>query len=62
MFEKVSPTIEPDVITASGETRRSSHQKHYGKRQDTRKNPHAIAVGSGLDMPVKRWYIIWIAI
>jgi hypothetical protein len=62
MFEKASRTTAPGAITASGETRRSNHQKHYGKRQATRKNPHAIAVGSGLDMPVKRWYITWIAI
>jgi hypothetical protein len=58
----VSHTIEPGVITASGETRRFGRQKHYGRKLGTRKNPHAIAVGSGLDMPAKLWYITWIAI
>jgi hypothetical protein len=62
MFEKVSPTIEHDAIIASVETRRSSRQKHYGKKRATRRNPHAIAVGSGPDMLAKRWYITWIAI
>jgi hypothetical protein len=57
----MSYTIELDAITASDETRRSSRQRHYGKKQDTRKNPHAIAVGFGLDTPVKRWYITWTA-
>jgi hypothetical protein len=57
----ISRTTVPDAITASAETRKSSRQKHYGKKQDTRKNPHAIAVGSGLDTPAKRWYITWIA-
>jgi hypothetical protein len=61
MFEKVSPIIEHDAITASGETRKSSHQKHYGNEQDTRKNPHAIAVGFGQDTPARPWYITWMA-
>jgi hypothetical protein len=54
MFEKASPITEHDAITAYDETRRSSRLRHYGKKQATRRNPHAIAVGSGLDMPVKR--------
>jgi hypothetical protein len=62
MFEKVSPTIEHDAIIASVETRKSSRRTHYGKKQATRKNPHAIAVASVLDMLVKRWYITWTAI
>jgi hypothetical protein len=58
----VSRTTEPDAITASGETRRSSRQMHYGNEQDTRKNPHVIAVDSDPDMPAKCWYITWTAI
>jgi hypothetical protein len=54
MFEMMSRTIELDATTASGETRKSSHQTHYGNKRDTRKNPHAIAVGSDLDMLAKR--------
>jgi len=49
----MSRTIVPDVTTASIETRKSSHQKHYGKKQATRKNPHAIAVGFDLSWPAK---------
>jgi hypothetical protein len=61
MFEKVSPTIEHDAIIASVETRRSNRQRHYGKKQATRRNSHAIAVGSSLDMLAKHWYITWMA-
>jgi hypothetical protein len=61
MFEKASPITEHDAITASGETRRSSRQRHYGKKQATRRNPHAIAVGSSLDTLAKHWYITWMA-
>jgi hypothetical protein len=57
----MSHTIEPDAITASGETKRSNHRKHYGNEQDTRKNPHAIAVGLSLGMLVKLWYITGMA-
>jgi hypothetical protein len=45
----MSRIIEPDAIIASDETRRSGRPMHYGKKRDTRKNPHAIAVGFDLD-------------
>jgi hypothetical protein len=49
----MSHTIELDVITVSEEKRKSDHPKPYGRRLVTRKNPHAIAVGSNLELLVK---------
>jgi hypothetical protein len=41
--------IDQDVIDVSNKKRKFAHQKRCGKKQDTRKNPHAIAVGLDLD-------------
>jgi hypothetical protein len=42
--------IDQGVIDVSNKKRKFVHQKHCGKKQDTRKNPHAIAVGFVLDI------------
>jgi hypothetical protein len=52
---------DQDVIDVSNKKRKFVRQKHCGKKQDTRKNPHAIAVGLDLNWPVKLWYITWMA-
>jgi hypothetical protein len=44
---------DQDVIDVSNKKRKFAYQKHCGKKQDTRKNPHAIAVGLDLNWPVK---------
>jgi len=49
----MSPTIEPDVITASEGKRKSDHQTLCGRRPATRKNPLAIAVGLNPGLLVK---------
>jgi len=49
----MSHIIEPDVITASGETRRYVRQKLCGKKLATRKNPLAIVAGSNPGLPAK---------
>jgi hypothetical protein len=46
-------TIDQDVTIVFDETRKFVLQKHCGKKQDTRKNPHAIAVGFDLSWPAK---------
>jgi hypothetical protein len=52
-------TIEPNAITALEETKKLKPQSRGGYWMDTRKNPHAIAVGSRLDIVPSCWFVIW---
>jgi hypothetical protein len=57
-----SHTIAVAAKHASRKTKKSSHQCQDGNQQDTRKNPHAIDVGSGLDIQHSYRYFISMAI
>jgi hypothetical protein len=50
------------AILASGSERRSRGPILVGPQQATRKNPHAIDVGSRPDIQHSCWYIIWMEI
>jgi hypothetical protein len=44
--------IAVNAITALGKDVESNQPNHSGKQLDTRKNPHAIAVGLELSLPL----------
>jgi hypothetical protein len=52
MSSKIVYTIDQDVTLASNDTRESNQLSPDGKPATTRKNPHVIVAGLGLDMPV----------
>jgi hypothetical protein len=62
MSSKIVYTIDQDVTLASNDTRESNQLSPDGKPATTRKNPHVIVAGLGLDMPVSCWYITVMAI
>jgi hypothetical protein len=62
MSSKIVCTTDHGVMCVSNVTNKSNQQNLDGELLATRKNPHAIAAGSGPDMPVNCWCIIATAI